>query len=74
MAPIRKIIATNCKDACLKSIKRLKEKEEDYTKTYIQLKTDEKEIAIRLANLRKIHKINQADQLQKSELVKFIFD
>ena len=42
MAPVKKIIAAKCKEACLNSILRLQKNENDYKRSYLKLKTEEK--------------------------------
>ena len=71
MAPFKKIIAAKCKEACLKSIQRLQKNEKEYTRAYLKLILEEQQIANKLAHLRTIRDINQADTIRKNELVTF---
>ena len=50
MAPVNKVIAAKCKEACIKSIQRLVNNEQDYARSFMKLKEDERQIGIRLAN------------------------
>lgn len=73
MAPVNKIIAAKCKAACLKSIQRHVNNEQDYAKSYLKLKEEEKQISIRLANLKVFRDKNKAERLRKCDLVIFRF-
>lgn len=71
MAPINKFIAAKCKEACIKSIQRLVNNEQDYARSFMKLKEDERQIGIRLANLIVFRQKNQAERLRKCQLVIF---
>ena len=49
----KKVIATKCRTACLRAIQRLVDTEQNYTRTFLKLKSDVRDSIIRINNISK---------------------
>ena len=49
----KKVIATKCRTACLRAIQRLVDTGQNYTRTFLKLKSDERDSIIRINNISK---------------------
>jgi len=49
----KKVIATKCRTACLRAIQRLVDTEQNYTRTFLKLKSDERDNIIRINKISK---------------------
>ena len=64
----KKMIAGKCKSACLKAIQSLANREQDYTRTFVKLKQEERDSVIRLSNLSKMKNTETHISLCKQNL------